>query len=299
MRVVMAGASGFLGSHLRASLAADGHEIVRLVRRAPRGDDEHWWDPYTKTLDAELLAGADLVVNLAGAGVEDKRWSDAYRTVLRESRVRPTATLAGALASLPSGDRPAVLLNASAVGYYGDTGNVAVDESSPAGGGFFPDLCQAWEGGTERASKAGVRVVLARSGLVLGPGGGLLRPLALTTRLFLGGPLAGGRHWMPWISLADWIGAVRFLVAHEEMSGPVNVVGPDPVRNKEFAHTLGRVLHRPAFWPIPRFALRIVLGDFADEAVASQRVLPKALQDSGFQFQHSTVESAIRYALHR
>jgi uncharacterized protein (TIGR01777 family) len=297
MRIVLAGASGFLGSRLRTSLAAQRHELIRLVRRPPERDDEHRWDPFTGALDADVLAGADAVVNLCGAGIGDKRWSDAYKRVLVDSRVRPTSTLAAALAALPVERRPRLLLNGSAVGYYGDTGDATVDESSPAGGGFFPELAQAWEGATARASDAGVRVVLLRSGLVLDSGGGLLRPFALATRFYAGGPLAGGRHWMPWISIADWTGAIRFLMDHKEISGPVNVVGPDPVRNKDFVRALGRALNRPAPWPVPRFALRIVLGEFVTEALASQRVLPGVLTKAGYAFQHPDLESALRAAL--
>jgi uncharacterized protein (TIGR01777 family) len=299
MRVVLAGASGFLGSQLRASLAADGHEVTRLVRRATKRDDERWWDPYTGTFDVSVLAGADVVVNLAGAGVGDKRWNEAYRRVLVDSRVRPTLTLATALASMPERDRPAVLLNASAVGFYGDTGDATVNEESAPGGGFFPTLCQSWEAATGAATAAGVRVVLLRSGLVLDGSGGLLRPLALATRFFVGGPLGGGRQWMPWIAIADWLGAVRLLIDRTDLAGPVNVVGPDPVRNKDFARTLGKVLNRPAPWPIPTWALRIVLGEFADESVASQRALPAVLSRAGYDYQHSTVESALRAALSR
>jgi uncharacterized protein (TIGR01777 family) len=299
MRIVLAGASGFLGSRLRTSLAAEGHELVRLVRRPVTRPDERRWDPFTGSLDAEILAGADAVVNLAGAGVGDKRWTDTYKQVLADSRIRPTSTLASVLASLPAERRPRLLLNASAVGFYGDTGDAAVDESSPAGGGFLADLCQAWEGATARAREAGVRVVLLRTGLVLDANGGLLRPLTLATRLYLGGPLAGGRQWMPWIAIADWIRAVHFLMAHEEISGPVNLVGPHPVRNRDFARALGRALHRPAPWPVPRVALRLVLGEFANEAVASQRVLPGVLTKAGFTFQHSDLDSALRAAFAR
>jgi uncharacterized protein (TIGR01777 family) len=297
MRIVLAGASGFLGTRLRTSLAAQQHTLIRLVRRPAERDDEHRWDPFTGALDPEVLAGSDAVVNLCGAGIGDKRWTDAYKRELVDSRVRPTSSLATALAALPVERRPRLLLNASAIGFYGDTGDATVDESSPAGGGFFPELAQAWEGATARASEAGVRVVRLRSGLVLDSGGGLLRPFALTTRLYLGGPLAGGRHWMPWISIADWTGAIRFLIEHEEISGPVNVVGPDPVRNKDFARALGRALNRPAPWPVPRLALRIVLGEFVHEALASQRVLPGVLTRAGYTFQHPDLESALRAAL--
>jgi uncharacterized protein (TIGR01777 family) len=296
MRIVLAGASGFLGTRLRTSLAGAQHELIRLVRRPPRREDERRWDPFTGTLDPDVLAGADVVVNLSGAGVGDKRWSETYKRVLVDSRVRPTSTLATALAALPADRRPRVMLNASAIGYYGETGDATVDENSPAGGGFFPELAQAWEAATARASEAGVRVVLLRTGLVLDSGGGLLRPFALTTRFYLGGPLAGGRQWMSWISIADWTGAIRFLIDHAEVAGPVNVVGPDPVRNKDFVRALGRAMNRPAPWPIPKFALRIVLGEFANEAVASQRVLPGVLTKAGYTFQHPDVESALRAA---
>lgn len=289
----MAGASGFLGSQLRSALA--GHDVVRLVRHAPSSQDERRWD--AKTLDPRALAGADLVVNLSGAGVGDKRWDAAYRQVLRDSRVHPTRAVATAIAALPAADRPRLLVNASGVGFYGHTGDATVDESSPGGSGFMAELCAAWEAATGPAVLANVRVVLLRSGLVLGRGGGLLKPLARVTRLFAGGPLAGGRQFMPWISAADWIGAVRFLIAREDVSGPVDVVGPDPVRNKDFTRALGQALHRPTPWPVPRLALRIVLGEFADEVVASQRALPTVLTRAGYTFQHSTVDSALRAAL--
>jgi uncharacterized protein len=298
MRIVMAGSSGFLGSHLRAKLAADGHDIVQLVRQPPRRDFERRWVPHTGDLDPDVLAGTDVVVNLAGAGVEDKRWSPAFRQTLITSRVRPTATLAATIADLPADARPRTLVNASAVGFYGDTGDSEVDETSPPGRGFFPDLCRAWESATQPATDAGVRVVPLRTGLVLDARGGLLRPLAIATRLFAGGPMAGGKHWMPWISMADWVGAVEFLLGHGDVSGPVNVVGPDPARNAEFAKALGRALHRPAPWPIPKFALRLILGEFADEAVANQRVLPGVLTRAGYVFQHPGLEEALRSALH-
>ena len=202
-----------------------------------------------------------------------------------------------AIAALPAGNRPRLLVNASAVGFYGDTGDKEVDESSPGGSGYFPDLCRAWEAATGPAAQAGVRVVLLRSGLVLGPGGGLLKPLALVTRLFANGPLAGGRQFMPWISADDWVAAVQFLISREDVSGPVDIVGPDPVRNKDFTRALGRVLHRPTPWPVPKVALRVVLGEFANEVVASQRVLPTVLTRAGYTFKHPSVESALRAAL--
>lgn len=297
MRIVMAGSSGLLGSHLRERLVADGHTITRLVRRPPTDRDEQPWQPDTGDLDPAVLAGADAVVNLAGAGVEDRRWNDRYKQTLISSRVRPTGTLARAIAGLSEQDRPRMLVNASGVHFYGDTGDTKVDEESPPGHGFFPDLCQAWEAACAPAEQGGVRVVALRTGLVLDKSGGLLKTMALAVRLFAGGPLAGGRQWMPWISMTDWVGAVTFLLGRDDVTGPVNVVGPDPVRNTDFNRALARALHRPAPWPIPRFALRIVVGEFANEAVESLRVLPRVLTRTGYPFQHSTVDDALRSAL--
>lgn len=298
MRIVIAGASGFLGRHLRRRLAGDGHEIVQLVRRRPADAGQREWHPQRGELDPEVLAGADAVINLAGAGVEDRRWTDEYRQVLRDSRVEPTGTIARTLAGLDQPERPGVLLNASAVGFYGDRGDTAVDEDSPAGQGFFPDLCQLWEAATEPAGAAGVRVATLRTGLILDRDGGLLKPMMLPFSLGIGGPLAGGRQWMPWMSLDDWVAAAVFLL-DADVAGPVNLVGPNPVRNAEFTKALGRALHRPAIAPIPRVALKILLGDFADEALANQRVLPGVLNRTGFTFAHPDLDSALQAALHR
>jgi len=298
MRVVMAGSSGFLGSALRRRLIAEGHQIVRLVRRDERGPDQRRWDPDEGQLDGAHLAGADLVVNLAGAGIEDRRWTDAYKRTLISSRVRPTRTLAETIAALPPEQRPPVLFNGSAIGFYStDNGDRAVDEHEPPGRGFFPELCQAWEAAAAPAEDAGTRVVRLRTGLVLDGGGGLLKPIALATKLFASGPLAGGRHWMSWISMEDWVGAVAYLAGRDDVTGPVNVVGPSPVRNAEFTRAVARHLHRPAPWPIPRFALRIALGEFADDAVANLRVLPAVLNRLGYTFAHPTVDTAVQAAL--
>jgi uncharacterized protein (TIGR01777 family) len=296
VKVVLAGSSGFLGTRLRARLAAKGHEIVQLVRRAPIAADQRQWDPERGEVPVAELAGADVVINLAGAGVEDKRWDEAYRRLLRTSRVEPTAALARAIAGLGENERPA-LLNASAVGYYGHSGDTEVDEESPLGVSFLADLCRDWEDATEVARDAGVREVRLRIGLPLDGSGGLLKPLLLPFRLGVGGKLGNGRQWMPWISMRDWLRSVEFLLDHPEITGPVNLVGPAPVRNSEFARVLGHVLHRPSLAPVPTFALRIILGQFADEAVASQRAVPSALRRHGFTFQDSTVESALRATL--
>jgi len=300
MRIVMAGGSGFLGTSLRRRLANDGHEVVQLVRGRTAGAGQREWHPDRGELDRHVLADADAVVNLAGAGVGDKRWNAAYKRILVESRVGPTGTIARALATLPASQRPAVLLNASAIGFYGDTGETAVDEESPPGQGFFPRLCQAWEAATLPAQAAGVRTMALRTGLVLDRDGGLLKRLLLPFSLGLGGRLSDGRQWTSWISLDDWVGAVVFLLARADgLAGPVNLVGPAPVRNIELTRALGTVLRRPTVVPVPAIGLRLLLGEFAGEALASQRVLPGALQRVGFGFRQPDLDRALRAALRR
>lgn len=299
MMVVMAGASGFLGTAMRAALAAEGHRVVQLVRRPPSGPDQHRWRPEEGELDAAILGGADAVVNLAGAGVEDQRWTDTYKRTLLASRLDTTATLADAMAGLPANRRPAVLLNASGVHIYGDNGDNPVDERTPAGSGMYlTDLCPPWEAATEPAREAGVRVVKLRTGAVLDRRGGQLKTQSLLFKLFAGGNLASGKQWMPWISLRDWVAAGLFLIK-EDVEGPVNLVGPAPVRNEDFTRALAAALHRPALIPAPAFALRAALGQFGREALASLRVLPHVLTERGFPFQDTTVESAIRAGLQK
>jgi uncharacterized protein len=290
----VAGASGYLGRPLVQRLREGGHSVVRLVRRAPGADDELQWDPGSP-LDPRVVEGFDAAVNLAGAGVGDKRWSASYKRVLVESRVQPTATLARALAAAAS--PPGVLLNASAVGYYGDRGDEELTEESSGGTGFFPDLVRRWEAATGPARDAGIRVAHLRTGLVLGPGGGLLGPLLPLFKLGLGGRMGSGRQWMPWISLADEIGAIEHLLT--AAVGPVNVTGPAPVRNSDFARTLGKVLGRPALLPAPVTGMRLVAGEFGGEAVTSQRVHATVLPRSGYRYTHGDLESALRWATGR
>ncbi|HEX6969678.1 MAG TPA: TIGR01777 family oxidoreductase [Micromonosporaceae bacterium] len=298
MRIVMAGSSGFLGTHLTRRLTADGHEVVRLVRRPPRAPDEIEWSPAEGRLDPSALAGADAVVNLAGANIGAQRWTSRYREELRTSRTTTTATIARTIAGLPAADRPAALLNSSAVGWYGDTGDRPVEEDAPGGTGFMADVARDWEAATRPAEEAGVRVVLLRSGLPLHRDGGLLKPQLLPFRLGLGGTFGSGRQWIPWISLTDWLAAVAFLLHRDDITGPVNVVGPAPATNAEFTRALGRALHRPAIWPIPGFALRLLLGGLAEEALVSHRVMPGVLNRAGFAFCHPELSEALRVALH-
>lgn len=297
MRILIAGASGFLGTRLVDRLTTDGHQVTRLVRRAPRTPDERQWNPSAAQLDPAVVADADAVVNLAGAGVADKRWNDEYRKLIRTSRVDSTTTLAITVAGLPAEDRPAVLLNSSAVGWYGNTGDRVVEEDSPAGEGFLADVCRVWEAATRPAEDAGVRVVRLRTGLPLHRDGGLLKPQLLPFKLGIAGKLGSGRQWLPWMSMRDWLDAMMFLLDRDDLAGPVNVVGPNPVTNAEFTRELARQLHRPAIIPIPALALKVVLGGFAHEALTSTRVLPGVLTRAGFRYHHPDLPSALHAAL--
>jgi uncharacterized protein len=300
VKIAVTGSSGLIGSALVPALTADGHEVIRLVRRTPRLADEHRWDPQHRRIDPTLLADVDAVVHLAGVGVADHRWTAAHKRRVMDSRVDGTTTISRGLADAASAapGRERVLLSASAVGWYGDTGDTVVDESAPAGTDFLAQVCVAWEAATAPAVDAGVRVATLRTGLVLGPGGLLARMLPLF-RLGLGGRLGSGRQYFPWISLQDEVDAIRFLLT-SAVSGPVDLTGPQPVTNAEFTAVLARLLHRPAVLPVPPVALRLALGDFAQEGVlAGQRALPSVLTEAGFRHTHADLESALRAALLR
>ncbi|MET9659454.1 TIGR01777 family oxidoreductase [Streptomyces sp. NPDC006510] len=294
-RIAVTGASGFIGAALVRSLRADGHEVVRLVRHPARAGDEVEWAPKRGYVDVAGLVGCDAVVHLAGAGVGDHRWTAAYKREIRDSRVLGTAAIAEAVASLDV--PPKVLLSGSAIGYYGDTGDRAVDESAPAGEGFLPSVCVEWEAATAAAQEAGVRTVHARTGLVVGREGGAWGRLFPLFRAGLGGRLGNGRQYWSFIALHDEVAALRHILDTESLSGPVNLTGPDPVTNGEVTAAMGRVLHRPTLFTAPAPALRIVLGDFAEDVLASQRVLPGQLLDSGFVFAFPGIDAAIRAAL--
>ncbi|WP_055697450.1 TIGR01777 family oxidoreductase [Streptomyces silaceus] len=294
-RVAVAGASGLIGTALTRSLAADGHEVVRLVRRAPRAADEVRWDPKEGYVDTAGLAGCSAVVNLAGAGIGDHRWTDAYKRELRDSRVLGTTALATAVASLD--EPPRVFVNASAIGYYGETGQRAVDESAPAGEGFLPSLCVEWEGAAAAAHEAGIRTVLARNGLVIGREGGAWGRLFPLFKAGLGGRLGDGRQYWSYISLHDEVAALRHLIDTDTLAGPVNLTAPDPLTNREVTAAMGRVLHRPTLLTAPAPALRLVLGEMAGDVLGSQRVLPTRLLESGFSFAFPGIDEAIRAAL--
>ncbi|MFG1999836.1 TIGR01777 family oxidoreductase [Spirillospora sp. NPDC048911] len=294
MKVAITGASGLIGGALVEDLRGGGHDVVRLVRREPVTADEARWDPHG-TVDGKALEGCDAVVHLAGAGVADRPWTDAYKRKIRDSRVRGTRALAEAIATL--GDGPKVLVSGSAIGYYGDTAGREVDEESPMGGGFLAELVRDWEAAAAPAVDAGVRVVHARTGIVLAREGGSLGKTLPLFKLGLGGKLGDGRQWVSWISMTDQIAALRHLI-EGELSGPVNLTAPSPVTNATYTRAVGKALGRPAVLAVPKVALRLALRGLADEGpLISQRVLPRRLETSGFSFAHADVASAVRAAI--
>jgi uncharacterized protein (TIGR01777 family) len=293
MEVVLAGGSGLLGGALKESLLAGGHRVKQLVRHAVSEPDKDSWDPAKGLLDPDFLAGADAIVCLSGAGVGSRRWTDDYKQTIRSSRVDSVATIARTLATYGG---PQVLIAASAVGYYGDTGDRVTDESGPAGTTFLSHVCVEWEAAAEPAREAGVRVVHLRTGLVLARQGDLMKKLVPLVKAGIAGRLGSGRQYMPWITLADHVAAMRFLLTHD-VSGPVNVVGPEPVSNADFMKAMGRVLHRPTVLPAPRFGARLVGGELADEAFIGQRAVPRKLLEAGFEFAHPSLEEALRAEL--
>ncbi|MFC4950855.1 TIGR01777 family oxidoreductase [Pseudonocardia sp. GCM10023141] len=296
MRVLIAGSSGLIGSALVAHLRAAGHDVLRLVRREPAGPDERSWDPPAARIDEGTFDGVDAVVNLCGVGIADRPWSGARRQQLRDSRTVPTEVLAAAVAD----HGVAAFLSGSAVGIYGDAGPQEVDERAPSGGGFLAELCRDWEGSARKAQEAGARVVLLRSGLVLSRRGGLLGRLRPLFKGFLGARLGRGTQYMPWISLDDHIGAIRFLLEHPEVSGPVNLTGPLPVTNTEFTAALAAAVKRPAGLAVPAFVLKATMGVMGEEMLLySQRAVPAALQDAGFPFRHVTVGEALSAVVDR
>ena len=299
-KIVIAGASGLVGRALVPALRAEGHEVCRLVRgRAARGPDEIPWDPAAGTIDRERLSGTGAIINLAGENIAAHRWTEARRTQILRSRVEATRTLVAALGAIEP--RPRVLLNASAIGYYGDRGDDVLTEASSIGHGFLPEVCLAWETHAEGAARLGVRTVRLRFGVVLAREDGALAKMLPLFRLGLGGRMGSGRQWMSWIALDDVVGSIRHALADEGCAGPLNVTAPQPVTNAEFAATLGRVLRRPAILPVPALALRAAVGNgIAHEALlASQRALPARLQEGGYAFRYPALDAALRAVLAR
>ncbi len=299
MKVVVAGASGFVGAALLPALRGAGHRVVRLVRHATRAEDEISWNPAGGVLDARLLDGVEAAVNLAGENLAGKRWSAQQKERIFRSRVDTTRTLAAALTRLSP--RPQVLVNASAVGIYGDRGDERLDENAAPGQGFLAEICRAWESETEIAANAGIRTVRLRLGTILAEEGGALAKMLPVFRSGVGGPFGSGRQWMSWVSRDDVVGAILHVLATPAVSGPVNIVAPEPVTNKEFAATLGRLLHRPAALPAPAWGLRLMLGrEMADEALlASARAAPAVLLKNGYEFRHPRLAAALQAALEK
>ena len=296
MKVAVTGASGLIGTALVPSLTGDGHQVTRVVRGAP-GPGEVRWDPAGGTIDRAGLEGHDAVVHLAGAGIGDHRWTDAYKAEIRESRVKGTTLLAETLAALER--PPAVLASASGINIYGDRGDEELTEDSPPGEGFLAGVVREWETSTGAAAAAGIRVVHLRNAVVLSRRGGALKAMLLPFRLGLGGRLGSGRQWFSWISLDDEVAAITHVLGDATVSGPVNMAAPSPVTNAEFTRSLGRALRRPAVLWVPAAALAALRGaQLTRELVlASMRVVPGVLPATGFRFRHPTIDDGLRAAL--
>ncbi len=299
MKIVITGGTGFLGSALAESLTEAGgpaglpnagHDVVSISRFA--GGTYKGVRHVSGPAGYSEIDGADAVVNLAGAGVADARWTPARKEVLLNSRVAVTRAVVAACAH--ASVKPRVLISGSAIGYYGSSLSERFDESSPAGADFLAQLCARWEDSARPVEADGIRCVLIRTGLVLGPNGGLLKKMAPPFKMFVGGPIGSGQQWMSWIHLDDWIGMVRLAIADDAIRGPVNLVAPSPVTNREFSHALGRALHRPSVMPLPEFAVRLMFGEMADGALlASQQVTPAVAAAHGYTFKYSSVQQAL------
>jgi uncharacterized protein (TIGR01777 family) len=285
-RIAVTGASGLIGTALVGYLKSQGHTVQRLVRRAAVSSEEITWDPIAGTVDMEALAGVDAVIHLAGAGVSDKRWTKKYKSEILNSRLLGTTTIAKAVAIV----KPQVFISASAIGWYGESGNRAVVETDRVGDDFLAAVCREWESAADLAGD--VRTVKLRTGLVLDPTGGALGKMLPLFRFGLGGKLSNGKQWWSWITLHDQIRAIAFLLENK-VSGPVNLTSPNPVTNSEFTAGLARALHRPALFPVPGFALKIVLGGFSAEVLGSKKVMPQALTEAGFTFDYPHISSAL------
>ena len=285
-RIAVTGASGLIGTALVGHLKSQGHTVQRLVRRPAVSSEEITWDPIAGTVDMDALAGVDAVIHLAGAGVSDKRWTKKYRAEILNSRLLGTTTIAKAVAIV----KPQVFISASAIGWYGESGNRAVVESDRVGDDFLAAVCREWESAADLAGD--VRTVKIRTGLVLDPTGGALGKMLPIFRFGLGGKLSNGKQWWSWITLHDQIRAITFLLENN-VSGPVNLTSPNPVTNSEFTAGLARALHRPALFPVPALALKIVLGGFSAEVLGSKKVMPQALVEAGFTFDYPHISSAL------
>lgn len=296
MKILLTGASGLVGSTLAAAFAKDGHSVLRAVRGATKDSSSIRWDPAKGELDASRLEGVDAVIHLAGENIAAGRWSETRKKTIVESRVTSTKLVAETIAALSR--KPRVFLSASAVGFYGNRGDELLDEGSAMGEGFLATTCRDWEAETRYAQRAGIRTVQLRFGMILAKRGGALAKMLLPFRLGLGGRLGDGRQYVSFVAIADVVAAVRFLLDDERLAGAVNVTAPNPVTNAEFTRALGRVLHRPTIFPVPAFAIRMLLGELGERLMLEgQRVMPKRLLDAGFVFEAGTIDAALTSAL--
>jgi uncharacterized protein (TIGR01777 family) len=286
-RIAITGTSGLIGSALVGYLKSEGHTVQRLVRRATVAPDEIQWDPKTGYVDIEALRGVDAVIHLAGVGVGDKRWTKRFKSEILNSRLLGTTAIANAVAEV----KPQVFISASAIGWYGDSGNRAVVESDSVGNDFLAAVCREWEGAADLAGD--VRTVKLRTGLVLDPTGGALGRMLPLFRFGLGGKLGSGKQWWSWITLHDVIRAIVFTL-EKNVSGPVNLTSPNPVTNQEFTAALARAMKRPALFPAPAIALKIALGGFSSEVLGSKKVMPNALTDAGFKWDYPHISTALQ-----
>ena len=295
-KVLVSGSSGLIGTALLPALRSSDYEVTCLVRGAASGSGRIGWDP-ARPLAPESVSGFDTVIHLAGESIVG-RWTDAKKRRILESRVQGTRNLGEALAAAPQ--RPRLLISASAIGYYGDRGDETLREDSPSGSGFLPEVCREWEAAAEPAAKAGIRTVQMRFGLVLSPSGGALQKMLPPFRMGVGGNMGNGRQWWSWVDIVDLVGAIQHVIKTDTLRGPVNVVAPTPARNADFTRTLASVLSRPAIFPMPAFAARLVFGQMGDELLlASQRVQPARLMASGYVFQKPDLKKSLEDILKR
>jgi uncharacterized protein (TIGR01777 family) len=296
MKVLLSGSHGLVGKALITRLEANRHEICRLVRHAPSSESEIEWSPDRYSIAISRLEGFDAVIHLAGESIAEGRWTDEKKQRIRESRVKGTKLLSDALANLSR--PPKTLIAASAIGFYGNRGDEILRETSAPGEGFLPEVCIAWEKATELAMQKGIRVVNTRFGIILSKEGGALAKMLPPFRMGIGGRIGSGRQWMSWIALNDVVEGLNYVLTNESLSGPVNFVAPKPVTNAEFTKTLGRVLSRPTFFPVPAFAARLALGEMADALLlSSQRVEPARLNDANYTFRFSELREALSHLM--